>query len=81
MYNCLLNTFSLRRKYEFHNHLQHVLCNVITDFHLEKHYHYCYTGLYTLGPSGISLAFDINRKDSQDLVFNSVLKDFARLRA
>lgn len=80
MYNCLLHTFFLRRKYEFHNHLQHVLCNVITHFHLEKHY-YCYAGLHTLGPSDISLAFDTNRKDSQDLAFNSVLKDFARLRA
>lgn len=38
------------------------------NFHLEN-YHYCYAGLYTLGPSDISLAFDINRKDSQDLAF------------
>lgn len=51
------------------------------NFPLEKNYHYCYAGLYTLGPSDISLAVDINRKDSQDLAFNSVLKDFARLRA
>lgn len=57
----LLHTFSLRRKHEFHNHLQHVLCNVFTHFHLEKHY-YCYAGLYTLGPSDFSLAFDVNRK-------------------